>query len=291
MIEDYISEIRQYLPCSYFIDGASDYVEYVSNACILNAEKEKYQFSFLAFHMLYMTFIYKIIWQSNQMSLSGLDRRLQQYESHLDPFNSPFRLSVINEKDVIKFLRCHGFHSNKTDQFERPVDDRNHCAHASGFIQYRTDEDIEALFKPIVRYIKEIHEKQKDLLKLCFEKYFRDNFKPEDTASLFPSGIDSVNRFIKDQMLSFKDLEMIVTTEFEFLNQDSVTAEIIYNKVFYLLILGKLEQELGEDSCLKVKDMWPLLVRGFDRQDVIKLQDLLEQELVDISELIPKNIQ
>lgn len=289
MIEDYISEIRQYLPCSYFIDGASDYVEYISNACVVNAEKEKYQFSFLAFHMLYMTFIYKIVWQSNQMSLSGLDRKLQQYEGQLHPFTSPFRLSVINEKDVIKFLRCHGFHSNKTDQFERPVDDRNHCAHASGFVQYRTNEDIESLFKPIIRYVKEIQEKQKVLLKQCFEQYFKDNYRPDDISSLFPSGMDSVNRFIKDRMLSLKDLEAMAMADFDFLNKDSESAEVIYKKVFYLLIVGKIEEELGEDACLTIKKVWPILERGIEKQDSIKLHDLCEQELVEILKFSPKS--
>ena len=72
MIEQYVDNIKMYLPLEEVQEEVQEYIHYISNACIFNANDEKYQFSFLAFHMLYMCFIYKIIWQANKCGLSTM---------------------------------------------------------------------------------------------------------------------------------------------------------------------------------------------------------------------------
>lgn len=56
--------------------------------------------------------------------------------------------------------------------------------------------------------------------------------------------------------------------------------------MFYLLIVGKLELEIGDDAVVKVKDKIEVLKRGLEKQDDIQLQDLYDQELVELMGLI-----
>gem|GEM_PF-6997981 len=59
-MEEYLEKIHRYLPLKFADDEANEFIKYLSDAYIENIEKGKYQFAFKAFHMLYMTFVYKI---------------------------------------------------------------------------------------------------------------------------------------------------------------------------------------------------------------------------------------
>ena len=58
-MEEYLKQILRHLPIQFADEEANEFVKYLSEAYLENLEKGKYQFSFTAFHMLNMAFIYK----------------------------------------------------------------------------------------------------------------------------------------------------------------------------------------------------------------------------------------
>ena len=55
--------IHDFLPVSYDTAKERDYVRFLWEAFETNVEHDKYQFAFLAYHMLVMSFVYFNIWQ------------------------------------------------------------------------------------------------------------------------------------------------------------------------------------------------------------------------------------
>jgi hypothetical protein len=279
-MEDFINEIKEFLPFNYKDSLNKEYISYLIEACDKNSLMGKDQFAFIAFHMLYMSFIFKVVWQSNQINHNNIHNLLQNHYSSLGNYESPFDLSIVKEKDSIKFLKCFGFHVNKIDQFISPINNRDHCAHASGFIQYYKN-DIIHLASQEISYIKAIQEKLTSLLSKLFQNFFSKNFKPSDAGSFFPSGLEAADSFIQQNILSPKDLEIVVNFNYSFLSQESSNLTNIYQKVFYLLVCARYD-ELMSLSYDNFKYHLPKLLVGFDKQDQKTLNDLFQTEFYNI---------
>jgi len=56
-------QIFDYLPRSFKTEKEQEYIGFLWDTFQVNYEGGKYQFAFLAYHMLYMCFVYFIIWQ------------------------------------------------------------------------------------------------------------------------------------------------------------------------------------------------------------------------------------
>lgn len=281
-MEDLINEVKEYLPINYNNSDNNEYVNYLIDACDKNSLMEKDQFAYIAFHMLYMSYIFKVVWQSNQINHNNIQNRLSNYQSKLGNYENPFDISVIPEKEAIRILGCYGFHINKISQFQLPIENRDHCAHASGFIQYKKN-DIAQLAAQELIHIKTIQEKLQPLLANLFNDFFAKNFKPDPTSgSLFPSGLESADLFIQQNIFSQRDIGSIVGYNFSFLNQDSNSTIIIYQKVFFLLVCARYDEMLSL-SYENFKKHLPKLMFGFERQQDLYIEDLLYNELYEIT--------
>jgi len=60
------SELGNYLPLSFKTESEQEYIQFLWEAFESNYENKKYQFAFLAYHMLTMSFVYFNIWQIKQ---------------------------------------------------------------------------------------------------------------------------------------------------------------------------------------------------------------------------------
>jgi len=283
-IDDLVNSISKSLPISFGSDDADNYIQYVQAACIENYRHEKYQFSFLAFHLLYMCYIYKELWQGNLCNVSGLVDKIRQ-QCNRAPYDSPFRISVIPEKEVIPFLNHFGFHQNKTKQFSSSVEWRDNCAHASGFIQYKK-HDVETNISQIMVYIREIEAKKKKHVASLFESHFSNYFKPDDPGAYFPYGFSSVETFINAYLLSVNDVLTIILENKNILEKTSSEVDSLFRKVFYILILGWYEQNNEPIEELKVDVETEKIKIGIEEQSVVVFSDLLLNELSDIKPLL-----
>ncbi len=117
MIED-AQRIFDYLPLEYKTQSESDYITFLWDAFTVNYEKEKYQFAYIAYHMIFMSYVYfqlAKIYQNkpedikNMMVFTG--QALQQVEDHekkvrestssYPPEFNPFSLSLEQERSII----------------------------------------------------------------------------------------------------------------------------------------------------------------------------------------------
>ena len=96
------TELTNYLPLSFKTPKEQEYIEFLWDAFETNYTHGKYQFAFLAYHMLTMSFVYFNIWQIKQtepkyfaMGLIGFGKDIEK--SLLDA-TSPFVFSTVNER-------------------------------------------------------------------------------------------------------------------------------------------------------------------------------------------------
>lgn len=100
-------ELGNYLPLSFKTLSERDYITFLWEAFQTNYEHGKYQFAFLAYHMLSMSFIYFNVWQIRQtrpgdfgMAMVGFNKEL---EKELLDATSPFTFWRVNESSVMRF--------------------------------------------------------------------------------------------------------------------------------------------------------------------------------------------
>ena len=125
---DEAREILDYLPLSYKAKGEQDYIAFLWDAFETNYTHGKYQFAFLAYHMLTMSFVYFNIWQIKQtepkdfaMGLIGFGKDI---EKSLLEANSPFVFSTVNERTILRFLKLIACDNGKIGTYAKLVDDR-----------------------------------------------------------------------------------------------------------------------------------------------------------------------
>src|SRR5438477_346988 len=97
-------ELENYLPLSYKSEAERDYIAFLWDAFRTNYEHEKYQFAFLAYHMLTMSFVYFNIWQIRQNRPKDFAKATYGFtkdnEDTLMAATSPFAFSKIGESAV-----------------------------------------------------------------------------------------------------------------------------------------------------------------------------------------------
>src|SRR5450759_2451399 len=108
------SEQGNYLPLSLKKTKEQEYIEFLWDEFETNYTHGKYQFAFLAYHMLTMSFIYFNIWQIKQAEPGDFEKGLigfgKDIEKSLLEASSPFVFSTVNERSIpvsYTHLRAH----------------------------------------------------------------------------------------------------------------------------------------------------------------------------------------
>src|SRR5579863_10444849 len=102
-------ELANYLPLSFKTESEQEYINFLWDAFTSNYENKKYQFAFLAYHMLTMSFVYFNIWQIKQNEpedfAKGLIGFSKDIEKDLLGASSPFSFSAVNERSILRLLK------------------------------------------------------------------------------------------------------------------------------------------------------------------------------------------
>jgi len=140
-------KILEYLPSSYKIPSESSYINFLWEAFESNYQNEKYQFSFLAYHMLYMSFVNFKVWQIKTLLSEKFKTALIAFnkddEKKLSDSTSPFTFSEVNESNIFRFLKLINCDNSKIGQYVKLVRDRNDIAHSNGNIFYNSRESLD----------------------------------------------------------------------------------------------------------------------------------------------------
>ncbi len=208
---DEAAELGNYLPLSFKSPKEQEYIEFLWDAFETNYTHCKYQFAFLAYHMLTMSFVYFNIWQIKQttpkdfaMGLIGFGKDV---EKSLLEATSPFVFSTVNERSILRFLKLIACDNGKIGTYAKLVDDRNDTAHPNGNIFFSTQAALDTKITEILRVVNEIQTHSKPVIEQCYREFLLQNRDPEERE--YPDAEDQIREvLIHGNYLSQKDIEI-----------------------------------------------------------------------------------
>ena len=122
------AELADYLPLSFKTESEQEYIQFLWEAFESNYENKKYQFAFLAYHMLTMSFVYFNIWQIKQNEPKDFAKGLigfgKDIENDLLGASSPFVFSAVNERSILRLLKLIECDNGKIGSYAKLVDNR-----------------------------------------------------------------------------------------------------------------------------------------------------------------------
>ena len=169
------AELGDYLPRSFNRPNEQEYVTFLWDAFETNYTHGKYQFAFLAYHMLTMSFVYFNLWQIKktepknfEMSLIGFGKDV---EKNLIASTSPFVFSMIKERTVLRILKLIDCDNSEIGTYAKLVNDRNQTAHPNGHIFFRTKAALDIKITEILRVVEEIQTHSKPVIEHCYREF------------------------------------------------------------------------------------------------------------------------
>jgi hypothetical protein len=223
------AELANYLPLSFKTPKEQEYIEFLWDAYETNHTHGKYQFAFLAYHMLTMSFVYFNIWQIKQtepkdfaMGLIGFGKDI---EKSLLEATSPFVFSTVNERSILRFLKLIACDNSKIGTYAKLVDDRNESAHPNGNIFYSTEAALDLKITEILRVVAEIQTHSKPVIEHCYREFLVQNRDPDERE--YPDAADQIREvLIHGNYLSQRDIEICLGFDIEILAADTNIAQI-----------------------------------------------------------------
>lgn len=212
------SELGNYLPLSFASPKEQEYIDFLWDAFDTNSKYGKYQFAFLAYHMLTMTFVYFNIWQIRQTELRDFSMGLigfgKDIEKSLLEATSPFVFSSVNERSILRFLKLIGCDNGEIGTYAKLVDDRNDTAHPNGNIFYSTQGSLDAKISEILRVVDEIQGHSKPVIEHCYSEFLVHNCDSDEREYLDAAEqIDEV--LVRPNYFSQKDVEICLDFDLE----------------------------------------------------------------------------
>lgn len=208
------AELGNYLPNSFKTRSEQEYIAFLWDAFETNYAHGKYQFAFLAYHMLTMSFVYFNIWQIRQTRLADFEKGLigfgKDIEKNLLEATSPFVFSAVKERSILRFLKLIGCDNGKIGTYAKLVDDRNDTAHPNGNIFFSTQVALDAKITEILRVVDEIQTHSKPLIEQAYREFLLQNHDPEERE--YPEATDQLRELlVHKNYLSQKDIGVCLT--------------------------------------------------------------------------------
>jgi hypothetical protein len=204
-------ELANYLPLSFKSEKEQEYIEFLWDAFESNYKNEKYQFAFLAYHMLTMSFVYFNIWQIKQTEPGDFGKGLigfgKDVEKGLLAATSPFAFSVVPERTMLRFLKLIACDNGKIGTYAKLVDDRNESAHPNGNIFYSEQSALDLKVREILRIADEIQTHSAPVIGRCYSRFLVESNDPEDRE--YPDDLDQIREvLIHGHYMSQEDIEI-----------------------------------------------------------------------------------
>jgi hypothetical protein len=207
-------EIHDYLPLAYPSANEGEYIRFIWESFESNYQAGKFQFAMLAFHMLYMSFVYFSVWQIKQARPGDFANSIiffkKEEERGLQGATSPFTFSEVNERSIFKFLRLAGCENQRIGQYQKLVDMRNEIAHPNGNIFFNDQTTADKRIEEVMAQIRGIQAHMTPVLHICTRKFLHDSADPDEREYAEPN--DQVEQLLLHRhYLSRKDIEACMT--------------------------------------------------------------------------------
>ncbi|HEX3045319.1 MAG TPA: hypothetical protein VHY08_11215 [Bacillota bacterium] len=280
-MENYIRQINDYLPIDFNDEENNIYRRYIMDAYIENLENKKYQFALLAFHLMFMSFVFKEFWGLKEFDYQKV-KRFCDNNKQLSEVCKMFDMSILPEKVAIdNAMNALGFHVNHRSAVQNFVDARDKCAHASGIIQY-TESDIQYHMIKALDYAGRIQDKTKQHIQSQFMIGVKEYWDGDNKYKL---SVDFAEELMKRLKLSPKEIEQLFEIDKTLLLSGVPKESKLSTEISYYMILSVLQSQYIEntsDYALIVPVDWLFInLRDFWRKlsDVEKTS--IEVELED----------
>lgn len=222
-------ELSNFLPLSFKTPKEQEYIAFLWDAFESNYTHGKYQFAFLAYHMLTMSFVYFNIWQIKQNAPKDFEKGLigfgKDVEKNILGATSPFVFSTVNERTMLRFLKLIDCDNSKIGKYAKLVDDRNETAHPNGNIFYSQQSALDLKITEILRVVDEIQTHSMPVIKHCYHQFLLDNHDADERE--YPEAADQIREvLIHQNYLSQKDIEICLAYDIAILNTHPNFSEI-----------------------------------------------------------------
>ena len=218
-------EILNYLPIRFKNRNDQEYIEFLWDSFESNYNNEKYQFSFIAYHMLFMSFVYFNVWQIKKIHKEDFDKITLGFHECFETATSPFTFSVENESKILNLFRFFGLRKDKIGQYKSIVKLRNNVAHSNGNIFFRAQKTVDNKIIEILCFAEEIQQHSKSAIQDCF-KLFLIESQNEDERRYIDIQEQIHEELVHEHYLSQKDLEFCMEYDITELNEEPNYGEI-----------------------------------------------------------------
>lgn len=223
------TELDTYLPLSFKSPKEQEYIAFLWDAFNTNYVHGKYQFAFLAYHMLTMSFVYFNIWQIKQTDPHDFAKGLigfgKEVEKNLLEASSPFVFSTVNERSILRLLKLIACDNSKIGTYTKLVDDRNETAHPNGNIFFSTQSALETKIAEILRVVDEIQEHSRPVIERCYSDFLVRSADPEERE--YPDPADQIREvLIHGNYMSQRDIDICLAFDLDRLHEPAGIAEI-----------------------------------------------------------------
>ena len=211
-------ELSSFLPLSYKGPTEEKYIRFLWDAFESNYTNEKFQFAFLAYHMLTMSFVYFNVWQIRRADLRDFQRALigfsKETEHELLKAQSPFEFSVVGESAILRLLKLIECDNSKIGTYAKLVKDRNEAAHSNGNIRFDSQEQLDAQIVETMRIVAEIQDHSRLVIERCYREFLIQSQDPDDREYTDPT--DQIREvLIHENYLSQKDVDICLAVDVE----------------------------------------------------------------------------
>lgn len=217
------AELGNYLPLSFRSSKEQEYIAFLWDAFETNYRHDKYQFAFLAYHMLTMSFVYFNIWQIKQTKPDDFAKAMvgfnKDLEKELMDATSPFTFWRVNESSVMRFLKLIGCDNSKVGNYAALVKERNDTAHTNGNIFFSTQAALDAKIIEVLRVVAEIQTHSRPVIEHCYRDFLLNSYDPEEREHV--EAADQLREvLIHGHYLSQKDVEICLGFDIQVLREE-----------------------------------------------------------------------
>ena len=222
-------ELGNYLPLSFKTPSEQEYIAFLWEAFEMNYANGKFQFAFLAYHMLTMSCVYFNIWQIKQTDPRDFENGLigfnRDIERELLAATSPFVFSKVNERTILRFLKLIACDNSKIGTYAKLVDDRNESAHPNGNIFYSEQSALDIKIREILRVVAEIQAHSKPVIERCYREFLVQSHDFEERE--YPDVADQIREvLVHGNYLSQSDIEICLACNLSPLSKRAGFAEM-----------------------------------------------------------------
>lgn len=222
MIEEAV-ELETYLPLSYGTSKEQAYIRFLWDTFSTNTEHGKFQFAFLAFHMIVMSFVYFNIWQIKLIRPRDFETAMvgfgKDVEKNLLSASSPFVFSAVNERTVLRFLKLIQCDNAEIGTYAQLVDDRNDTAHANGNIFFNTEEELTKKVRDVMRAVAEIQGHSEGIIRAGYKEFLLNSRNLDERE--FTDNADQIQEVLVKQLyMSSSDISFCRSVDIKALEDE-----------------------------------------------------------------------